>query len=96
MTVQQWVKDFVAEFGVDPIREPDRVFEPEKGQIVLFKPFHNTEHYKIGDCYKVEIIDGQYWGSYGLSNAWSWYRLTRNSKRGRKEHGYGCFYKIVE
>ena len=94
MTVQQWVKDFMAEFGVDPTREPNRVFEPEKGQIVLYKPFIDSIFYKIGDSYKVEIINGQYWGEHGLSNLWNWYRLKKNGSRGRKEYGYGCFYLV--
>ena len=38
------------------------------------------------DGYEVEIISGQYFGSYGgVSNHWTWKRLDT----GAKENGYG-------
>ena len=37
------------------------------------------------DGYKVEIIDGQFYGTYGLSNFWTWKRLDT----GVEEDGYG-------
>ena len=37
----------------------------------------------------VKIIDGQYWGTYGLSNFWTWREVKPNGKLGRKESGYG-------
>lgn len=90
MAVEQWVKDFMAEFDT----ETNKINEPKKGQVVLFKPFMNNENYKIGDVYKVEIIEGQYWGTHGLSNFWYWYRLNKDGSRGKKEHGHGCFYLV--
>mgnify|MGYP000900371784 CR=1 FL=1 len=90
MAVQQWAKDFMEEFNT----EPNKINKPNNGQIVLFIPFHNSEHYKIGEIYKIEIINGQFWGNHGLSNFWYWYRLDENGNRVREEHGYGNFYTI--
>ena len=51
----------------------------------------SSQHWKPGDVvthpdgYDVEIIDGQWWGTYGLSNFWTWKRLDN----GKKENGYG-------
>lgn len=39
------------------------------------------------DGYKV--IDGQYWGTYGLSNFWTWQRVNADGSLGKKESGYG-------
>lgn len=90
MAVQQWVKNFMKEFDT----ETNKINEPNKGQIVLFKPFHNNKDYQTGEVYKVEIINGQYWGTHGISNFWYWYRLDENGNRVREEHGYGNFYLI--
>ena len=90
MAVQKWVKDLVAEFDT----ELNQIATPQYAQIVLFKPFRDNKDYKIGDVYKVEIIDGQYWGTFGLSNFWSWYRLDENGNRVREESGYGNFFKV--
>lgn len=52
--------------------------------------------FKIGDVvrhpdgYNVKITGGQYWGTHGLSNHWSWRRVLKNGKLAKKEeHGYG-------
>lgn len=38
----------------------------------------------------VEIVDGQYMGTHGLSNFWYWRRVLPNGKLSRKlQHGYG-------
>lgn len=40
--------------------------------------------------YMVEIVGGQYWGLYGLSNFWSWRRINKNGTLSKKvESGYG-------
>lgn len=39
--------------------------------------------------YQVKIVDGQYWGDYGLSNFWSWRRVKPNGSLGKLCHGYG-------
>ena len=90
MAVQKWVKDLMIEFDT----ELNQITTPQHNQIVLFKPFRDNKDYKIGDVYKVEIIDGQYWGTFGLSNFWSWYRLDENGNSVRKESGYGNFFKV--
>jgi hypothetical protein len=39
---------------------------------------------------KVKIIDGQYWGTYGLSNFWYWKEvLGDNALSEETFHGYG-------
>ena len=52
--------------------------------------------FKIGDRVKhpehglVEIVDGQYWGSHGLSNFWYWQKvLPDGTLDSEKLHGYG-------
>ena len=42
-------------------------------------------HITHPDGYEVEIINGQYWGTYGLSNFWCWKRLDTDEE----ECGYG-------
>jgi hypothetical protein len=51
---------------------------------------------KIGDIvvhpagYKVKIVDGQYWGTYGVSNHWYWKKVLKNGKLSKKVYnGYG-------
>lgn len=52
--------------------------------------------FKIGDQVRhpdgrlVEIISGQYWGTYGLSNHWSWKEVRSDGSLSKTvEHGYG-------
>ncbi len=51
-----------------------------------------TRHLSIGDVVPhpetgrmVRITDGQYWGTYGLSNFWDW----EDEETGEKSCGYG-------
>jgi len=45
---------------------------------------------KHPDGYMVKIVDGQWWGSHGLSNFWYWRRIKKDgSLSRRKESGYG-------
>lgn len=38
----------------------------------------------------VEIVDGQYWGTHGLSNFWYWKKVKPDGSLGKyKYHGYG-------
>lgn len=37
----------------------------------------------------VEIVAGQYWGSYGLSNFWYWREVRPDGTLGPIESGYG-------
>ncbi len=41
------------------------------------------------DGRKVKIIDGQFWGTYGVSNFWYWREVLENGELGELEHGYG-------
>jgi hypothetical protein len=95
--VEQWVKDMTEKYipkteNINGI-EYERITSPKSGEVVYFEPFHNTEDYSIGDFYKIKIKDGQYWGTYGLSNFWYWYRLDENGNIIKEEHGYGKFFK---
>lgn len=37
----------------------------------------------------VKIIDGQYWGEYGLSNHWTWREYKEDGTLGKEHSGYG-------
>ncbi len=39
--------------------------------------------------YLVKVIDGQYWGTYGVSNFWSWRRVKPDGSLGKLVQGYG-------
>jgi hypothetical protein len=51
--------------------------------------------FKIGDVVThpsgrtVEITEGQYWGTYGISNHWRWKEVMADGTYGPEEHGYG-------
>ena len=52
--------------------------------------------WKVGDRVKhpdgrtVQIISGQYWGQYGLSNHWCWREVLPNGELSTtEENGYG-------
>jgi hypothetical protein len=51
--------------------------------------------FKVGDIVQhpsgrtVKIMDGQYWGSRGLSNFWYWREVLSGVNFGPIEHGYG-------
>ena len=51
--------------------------------------------FEVGDIVErpngrlVKIVDGQYWGTHGLSNFWYWRRVKADGTLGRLEHGYG-------
>lgn len=56
--------------------------------------------FKVGDTVqhpdgrKVKIIRGQWWGTYGLSNHWSWQEVLEDGTLSDKvEHGYGWSVK---
>ena len=45
---------------------------------------------KHPDGYKVKIVSGQYWGTYGLSNHWDWRRVKKDGTLSKKIYsGYG-------
>jgi hypothetical protein len=37
----------------------------------------------------VFIVDGQYWGEFGVSNFWYWREVKADGKLGKTECGYG-------
>lgn len=46
-----------------------------------------VNHPKYG---RVKILDGQFWGTFGLSNFWYWKKVDKKNKPyGRTFHGYG-------
>jgi hypothetical protein len=54
------------------------------------------EPFEIGDIVdhpkqgKVKITDGQYWGTYGVSNFWYWKKVMPDGTLSKKTyHGYG-------
>lgn len=53
-------------------------------------PFKVGDRVKRPDGVLVEIVDGQYWGTHGLSNHWSWRRVLPNGNLcAATESGYG-------
>jgi hypothetical protein len=38
---------------------------------------------------KVRIMSGQYWGTHGLSNHWTWQEVLADGSLGPAESGYG-------
>lgn len=47
---------------------------------------------KHPDGRKVKIVDGQYWGTYGLSNFWYWQEILEDGSLSETtEHGYGWY-----
>jgi len=39
--------------------------------------------------YKVKILSGQYWGTYGVSNFWYWARINKDGSLHKTVSGYG-------
>lgn len=44
---------------------------------------------KHPDGRAVKIIDGQFWGTDGVSNFWYWKEVKKDGTLGITEHGYG-------
>lgn len=57
-------------------------------------PLHIGLVIKTDDGRKVKIVDGQYWGEYGLSNFWYWQEVLTKGNLGKKECGYGYINKL--
>lgn len=51
--------------------------------------------FEVGDTVRhpsgrtVKIVDGQYWGTFGISNFWYWQEVHADGSLGPREHGYG-------
>lgn len=52
-------------------------------------PFAIGDRVRHPDGRLVEIVSGQYWGTYGLSNWWGWCEVRPDGSLGEKESGYG-------
>lgn len=53
-------------------------------------PFEIGDVVQHPDGHDVQIVDGQYWGTSGLSNFWYWRRvLDDGGLADEVEHGYG-------
>lgn len=64
--------------------------------IELVEKTIGSSPFKVGDVvdhpkgYKVKIVDGEYWGTYGISNFWHWHRVLEDGTLSEeKESGYG-------
>lgn len=45
---------------------------------------------KHPDGYMVEVTDGKYWGTHGVSNFWYWKKVKKDGTLTKKiYHGYG-------
>lgn len=44
---------------------------------------------KHPDGRTVKIVGGQYWGTHGLSNFWTWKEVRADGSLGPRESGYG-------
>lgn len=51
--------------------------------------------FKVGDVVPhsdgrmVKILNGQYWGEFGISNFWNWQEVKNGKLVGKIESGYG-------
>ena len=68
--------------------------DPKVDQVVFFQPYQ-SERDKDKKPYPVIINSGYYLDPQyqRLSNHWEWNRLTSTGKIGKKENGYGNFFK---
>lgn len=52
-------------------------------------PLHIGQRIKHESGCTVQIMDGQFWGTHGLSNFWYWQEVLPDGSLGRRGHGYG-------
>ena len=74
----------VKEIIEDVSKEPNRILNPKKNEVYLYKTKDKQ--------YPVKVIKGQFYGEHGVSNFWYWINLNTNEE----EHGYGYFYELGE
>ena len=66
------------------------ISNPKVNQIVFFKPWQGKDAKK--KAYPVIINDGQYMGTYGLSNFWDYQRISPTGRINKNvEQCYGNF-----
>jgi hypothetical protein len=46
-------------------------------------------YFKHPDGRTILVVKGQYWGTHGLSNHWTWKRVLPDGSLGAEEWGYG-------
>jgi hypothetical protein len=87
--VQPWVKNLVKETLSHSTQQDGKklvsIQSPAIGQEVLYK----NEH---GKFVPVRVKDGQFWGTYGVSNFWYWDVLNESGGVIESTCGYGNFY----
>jgi hypothetical protein len=101
--VQQWVRDIVEE----AYNAPKKVRSPSVGQRVRLVSVSPGGHKpserryprgKHGWCEVdeiVKVINGQYWGEYGVSNFWYWRIVGKNGQLSKNTYcGYASFEKL--
>ena len=66
-------------------------------EAVVAPPAYKVGSVVIIDGKKAKITGGQWWGTYGLSNHWSWKFYTKKGNLSRIQHsGYGEDWKVVK
>lgn len=66
----------------------------------MIEELKKEQRFDIGDLMrhedgrKVRVVAGQYWGTYGLSNHWTFREILQDGDLGPEEHGYG--YVLTE
>lgn len=59
-------------------------------------PFEIGDIVSHPDGRSVKIVSGQYWGTHGLSNYWSWVPVdSKGNPTGPKESGYGWEPELI-
>jgi len=65
----------------------------------MIEELKTHQRFDVGDTMRhedgriVRVVGGQYWGTYGLSNHWSFKEVLADGSLGPKEHGYGYVLK---
>jgi hypothetical protein len=52
-------------------------------------PFEIGDTVRHPDGRMVQIMNGQYWGTHGVSNFWYWREVRHDGSLGPEECGYG-------
>jgi len=97
--VAPWVQELV-----ESQRAEDDITSPARGQRVRLVSVAPGNHAPSQERYSgrgwnnvdevVEVVRGQYWGSYGLSNFWYWRVVVDGEAVGETLCGYPHFKKL--
>jgi hypothetical protein len=77
---------------MNKVDESNRISSPTSGSVVIHSGWQPSKHLR-GYPRLVYIVNGKLWGTYGLSNFWTWRPVLKNGNLGKEVHGYGSFYK---